>query len=283
MPCVQLLVQKYGFRNTGSLVRQVAGDENRAKRACILGGCVNASTYEESVRWTLENARSGASKYVCFSNVHMIMESYDSPEFRAVLNDADFVNTDGMPLVWVLRMLGYKDARRVTAPDITPMLCEAAANEGLPVGFYGGSPEAIEKLVAEMRRRYPKLNVAYSYSPPFRPLTPEEDAKITQDIADSGAKLLFTGLGCPKQERWMKAHRGRIPAVMLGIGATFDFHSGTVRRAPAVMQNLGLEWLYRIYAEPRRLWKRYLTTNPRFMLLAVLQVLHLRRFDCPNA
>lgn len=213
----------------------------------------------------------------------MIMESYDSPEFRAVLNDADFVNTDGMPLVWVLRMLGYRDARRVTGPDITPMLCEAAANEGLPVGFYGGSPEAIEKLIAEMRRRYPKLKVAYAYSPPFRPLTPEEDAKITQDIADSGAKLLFTGLGCPKQERWMKAHRGRIPAVMLGIGATFDFHSGTVKRAPAVMQNLGLEWLYRVYAEPRRLWKRYLTTNPRFMLLAVLQVLHLRRFDCQNA
>lgn len=256
---------------------------DQARSAYILGGKVNASDYTKSANWVLENARAGNSRYACFSTVHMIMEAYDSDEFRSKLNGADFVHTDGMPLVWVLRLTGYSEARRVTAPDLTLMLCEQAANEGIPVGFYGGSPEAVEMLVTNLKAKYPKLNVAYAYSPPFRPLTPEEDEEITRKITESGTRILFMGLGCPKQERWMQAHRGKIPAVMLGVGATFDFHAGTVKRAPYWMQSLGLEWFFRVLAEPRRLWKRYLTTNPRFLLLAALQVLRLKRFDTQNA
>lgn len=258
-------------------------DTQEIRGAYILGGHVNASTYEKSLEWAMKHARAGESRYVCFSTVHMIMESYDSAEFRSILNDADFVNTDGMPLVWVLRLLGFREAKRVTAPDLTLMLCEAAANEDMPIGFYGGSQECLDRLTANLKQKYPKLKIAYAYSPPFRPLTTDEDAEITRKIAESGARLLFMGLGCPKQERWMKDHRGRVPAIMLGVGATFDFHAGTVKRAPNWMQNLGLEWFYRILAEPRRLWKRYLTTNPRFLVMAALQVAGLRRFEGQRA
>jgi N-acetylglucosaminyldiphosphoundecaprenol N-acetyl-beta-D-mannosaminyltransferase len=204
------------------------------------------------------------------ATVHSVMEAWDDPGFRQVLNAADLVTPDGMPLVWMLRRLGYPDQQRVYGPDLTLHVCEAAAREGVPVGFYGGLPEALEAMVSKLRRLFPGLVVAYAWSPPFRPLTPEEDAQVVREIVESGARVLFVGLGCPKQERWMGEHRGRVPAVMLGVGAAFDFHGGRVRQAPRWMQERGLEWLFRLAMEPRRLWRRYLKHNPRFVVLALL-------------
>ena len=245
----------------------------------ILGMRVDATSYEEATRRVLAWARGGESRYVCVANVHMVMEAYDDSRYRALVNAADLVTPDGMPLVWVLRRLGVRGQERVYGPELTLRVCAAAAREGIPVGFYGGAPEVLEKLVEKLKARFPGLRVAYAYSPPFRSLTPEEDARIVEAINASGARILFVGLGCPKQERWMAEHRGRVKAVMLGVGAAFDFHAGRVPQAPAWMQRLGLEWFFRLLMEPKRLWRRYAKHNPRFVVLAALQLLGLRRFE----
>jgi N-acetylglucosaminyldiphosphoundecaprenol N-acetyl-beta-D-mannosaminyltransferase len=242
----------------------------------VLGARVDPTSYGAATRQVLEWARRGESRYVCVATVHSVMEAWDDPGFRQVLNAADLVTPDGMPLVWMLRRLGYPDQQRVYGPDLTLHVCEAAAREGVPVGFYGGLPEALETMVSKLRRLFPGLVVAYAWSPPFRPLSPEEDAQVVREIVGSGARVLFVGLGCPKQERWMGEHRGRVPAVMLGVGAAFDFHGGRVRQAPRWMQDRGLEWLFRLAMEPRRLWRRYLKHNPRFAVLALLQLLRER-------
>jgi N-acetylglucosaminyldiphosphoundecaprenol N-acetyl-beta-D-mannosaminyltransferase len=192
------------------------------------------------------------------------------------MNEADLVTPDGMPLVWGLRLLGCKKATRVYGPDLTPIILERAALDGLPIGFYGGSPSVLDRFVQVMRERFPKLQVAYAYSPPFRDLTPEEDQRVVQEIDGSGARILFVGIGNPKQEFWMAAHKGRVQAVMIGVGAAFDFLAGAKPQAPRWMMGVGLEWLFRLATEPRRLWKRYLKQNPRFMVLFALQLLRAK-------
>lgn len=152
---------------------------------------------------------------------------------------------------------------------------EAAAREKIPVGFYGGTPEVIELLVEQMQSRFAGLNVAFAVSPPFREMSRQEDLEVVEQINSSGARILFVGLGCPKQEIWMAEHKGKVNAVMLGVGAAFDFHAGVKRQAPAWMQRAGLEWLFRLFTEPRRLWKRYLYHNPRFLVLAIYDLLGL--------
>ena len=245
----------------------------------ILGMRVDATSYEDATRRVLAWAKGRESRYVCVANVHMTMEAYDSAEFRQIVNTSDLVTPDGVPLVWMLRRLGVPDQERVYGPELTLRVCEVAAREGVPVGFYGGAPEALEALVKNLKRRFPDLSVVYAYSPPFRPLTPEEDAEVVEAINTSGARILFVGLGCPKQERWMAAHKGKVQAVMLGVGAAFDFHAGRVPQAPKWMQRAGLEWLFRILTEPRRLWRRYARHNPRFVILALMQLLGLRKFE----
>lgn len=245
----------------------------------IIGMRVDVGTYgsvvERLVAWAQEAAPQG--RYVCVANVHMAMEARDSADFRAVVNAADFVTSDGMPLVWMLRRLGQPRAERVYGPTLTLRVCEAAAELGIPVGFYGGSEQAVVGLRDELLARYPNLDVRYAFSPPFRSLTEEEDAAITESIRSSGARVLFVGLGCPKQERWMAAHKAALPLVQIGVGAAFDFHAGMVKQAPAWMQARGLEWLFRLAVEPRRLWRRYLLNNPRFVALATLQLLRERK------
>jgi N-acetylglucosaminyldiphosphoundecaprenol N-acetyl-beta-D-mannosaminyltransferase len=205
--------------------------------------------------------------------VNNVISAHDDPAYHQVMEGADLVTPDGMPLVWALRLLGVAGATRVYGPDLTPILCEQAAARGIPVGFYGGAPEVLEDLKANLVRRYPALRVAYLYSPPFRPLTEDEDRQITTDINRSGARLLFIGLGAPKQEQWMAAHKGTVEAVMLGVGAAFDFLAGRKRQAPKLLQRLGLEWLFRLLNEPRRLWRRYLYRNPRFVVLFMMQLI----------
>jgi N-acetylglucosaminyldiphosphoundecaprenol N-acetyl-beta-D-mannosaminyltransferase len=229
-----------------------------------------------------EMARGGAGDYVCFSTVHMAMESYDDPEFGKIVNGADFIVTDGMPLVWMQKLQGAQKAARVRANDLMINLCEYAEKHDLKVGFYGGKPEVINDIKARAIKDFPNLQVVYAFSPPFRALSEAEDRQITDEINSSGTQILFVGLGCPKQERWMAAHKGKIKAVMLGVGASFDFYAGNVSESPAWLGNLGLEWLYRLTQEPRRLWRRYLILNPRFMTLAALQIAGLKKFGEEN-
>jgi N-acetylglucosaminyldiphosphoundecaprenol N-acetyl-beta-D-mannosaminyltransferase len=210
------------------------------------------------------------------ATVNNVIEAYDDPGYRAVMDGADLVTPDGMPLVWGLRLLGVPDATRVYGPDLTPLVCEQAAKQGIAVGFYGGTEAVLQQLTANLRRRFPLLKIAYCFSPPFRPSTVSEDRRTTEDINRSGARILFVGLGAPKQERWMADHQAKVNAVMLGVGAAFDFLAGNKRQAPRLMQRLGLEWLYRLVHEPRRLWRRYLYRNPRFVVLFATQLLRER-------
>jgi N-acetylglucosaminyldiphosphoundecaprenol N-acetyl-beta-D-mannosaminyltransferase len=238
----------------------------------ILGMRVHVTTYADAVQRIAAWADARESRYVCEAPVHMVMESYDSPEFQNVINGADLVTPGGMPIVWMMRLLGVHGQPRVYGPAMTLKVCEYAALHGMKVGFYGGTEKSLESLCAELGRRYPGLDVVYSYSPPFRKPTPEEDAEVRRQIENSGAQVLFVGLGCPKQERWMAEHRPGVRAVMMGVGAAFDFISGEKPQAPMWMQRIGTEWLFRLCTEPRRLWFRYAWHNPRFVALALKQL-----------
>jgi N-acetylglucosaminyldiphosphoundecaprenol N-acetyl-beta-D-mannosaminyltransferase len=242
----------------------------------ILGTRVDPTNYEAATQKILSWAQTRQSRYVCIANVHMLMEAHDSGDFQRVVNGGDLVTPDGMPLVWMLRILGNINQSRVYGPDLTLRVIEKAAREGILVGFYGSRPEIMKKMVQTYQFRFPALRIVYSFSPPYRDLSSEEDKTIIDEINATGVRILFVGLGCPKQERWMAEHRDNIQAVMLGVGAAFDFHAKTKLQAPRWMQKLGLEWLFRLGQEPRRLWKRYLYNNPRFVFLAVGQLLFRR-------
>ena len=238
----------------------------------ILGTRVDGTNYAGAVETITRWAQEGQSRYVCVSTVHMVMEGHDDPAYQEIVNAADLVTSDGMPLVWGLRLLGVRQARRVYGPDLTPLVCERAAAEGIPVGFYGSSPEVLEAMTANLREAYPSLDIAIKVSPPFRELTPEEVEGEIEALRASGARIIFVGLGCPKQERWMHARRGQVDAVLIGVGAAFDYVGKTKAQAPRFMQAHGLEWLFRLVTEPRRLWRRYLYHNPRFVALFAAQL-----------
>jgi N-acetylglucosaminyldiphosphoundecaprenol N-acetyl-beta-D-mannosaminyltransferase len=237
---------------------------------------VDATSYDDAVARILEWANRGESRYVCAACVNNVIEAHDDEAYRTYMNGADLVTPDGMPLVWGLRMLGAGESSRVYGPDLTEALCERAARAGVPVGFYGGAPDVLDDLLVACKRRWPDLRVAYHLSPPFRPLTAEEEGRIVEDINASGARILFVGIGTPKQDMWMARNRGRVQAVMLGVGAAFDFIAGRKSQAPDFLQSAGMEWLFRLLTEPKRLWKRYLYRNPRYVALFGAQVLRDR-------
>lgn len=243
----------------------------------IVGTRVDATSYADATDRIAGWAKDADSRVVCIANVHGVMEGHDDPGFQAQMRAADLVTPDGMPLVWALKLLGVKDATRVYGPDLMPELCARAERDGIPIGLYGGSPDTLERLQAALEQRYPRLCIAYAESPPFRPPSADEDAATVDVIAASGARILFVGLGCPKQERWMAEHRGRVPAVMVGVGAAFDFLAGRKPQAPRWMMRAGLEWLFRLATEPRRLWRRYARHNPRFVALLARQLLTGRK------
>jgi N-acetylglucosaminyldiphosphoundecaprenol N-acetyl-beta-D-mannosaminyltransferase len=237
----------------------------------ILGTAVSVSSYSDTIQRCLIWAAQRQSRAVFFANVHVIMEGFDDPRFQAGLNRADILNPDGVPLVWALRALGESCASRVYGPDAMVAMLTEAEDAGTPVGFYGSSQAVIDKLLCAVRRQRPNLQIVFAESPPFRVLTPEEDADVVVRITESGAGLLFVGLGCPKQEAWIMEHIGAVPVVMLGVGAAFDFLAGTKPQAPRWMMRHGLEWIFRLVSEPRRLAKRYLKHNPRFVALFLKQ------------
>lgn len=246
--------------------RPDAGSADRALPAGdVLGMRVDATSYADATTRILEWATSGTSAYVCVANVHMTMEAWDDPGFQHLVNSAHLVVPDGMPLVWALRALGVHPVARVRGPDLMRWVAGEATARSIPIALFGGKPEVVEELARVLLERHPSLDVRAAISPPFKTLTPEEEAMNVRRLRDSGARVVFVGLGCPKQERWMAAHFEQVPAVMIGVGAAFDFHTGSAREAPVWMQRAGLEWLFRFSQEPRRLWRRYLRHNPRFV------------------
>jgi len=242
----------------------------------ILNVRVDATTYGDASARVITWAREARSCYVCLATVNNIMEAHGSREYQRVMREADLVTSDGMPLVWLLRGLGVAGASRVYGPDLTITVLAAAADNGVPVGFYGGSESVMAKLIETIQGRFPPLKIAYACAPPFRALTADEDEYATRAIEDSGARILFVGLGGAKQDYWMHSHHGRVPCVMLGVGAAFDFIAGTKPQAPRWMQQSGLEWIFRLGTEPRRLWRRYLSRNPHFAILALAQLARTR-------
>jgi len=251
-------------------------NQNRARVVSLGVNVCNHDSVIEKVSGLIEQGNGG---YVCFSTVHMVMESYDDSVYGAKINDADLIIPDGMPLVWMQKLQGITNAARVRANDLMIMLCDFAEKNNLKVGFYGGTQNVIDEITKRAAKDFPKLQIAYAFSPPFRALTEAEDAEVVKNIEKAGVQILFVGLGCPKQENWMARHKNKTSAVMLGVGASFDFYAGNIKESPRWLGNLGLEWFYRLLQEPKRLWRRYLILNPRFMWLATMQLLGLKRFS----
>lgn len=239
------------------------------RRERVLALDVDVVDYDQAVEFILDPEPRDRGEYVCVANVHMVMEAYDAPEFAAIVGGAALVVPDGMPLVWWLRARGHRRATRVRGPTLVQHLAARAARDSIPIALYGGAPDALRDLDAELKRRFPGLEIAAAISPPFRPLDETERQGFEQTLRESGARLVLVGLGCPKQERWMGRNAVHIPAVSVGVGAAFDMISGRMLEAPAWMQRAGLEWLFRFMQEPRRLWRRYLILNARFALLTL--------------
>ncbi len=245
----------------------------------ILG--VNISTINMGQALSTINAwiENKKNNYICVTGVHGVMELQRSPRLRQIHNHAGLVTPDGMPLVWLSRLHGCKNTRRVYGPDLLLAVCQRSPVNGWKHYFYGGAPGVAEQLASRLTEKFPGLAVAGCDTPPFRPLTPEEDLTAVNKINDSHADIVWVGLSTPKQEIWMAEHLGKVTApVMIGVGAAFDFHAGVKKQAPHWMQRSGLEWLFRLATEPRRLWKRYLINNPLFMGLIFLQLTGLKKF-----
>jgi exopolysaccharide biosynthesis WecB/TagA/CpsF family protein len=252
------------------------------RKVDLFGVQVSPTTYDEAVAVILRAAERGVPGVVACQAVHAVVTASCDPVLCDMVNGFDLVTPDGQPVRWALNLLhraGLRD--RVYGPELMLRLCRAAAEVGIPIYLYGGSPAVAEQLPDRLRRLFPSLLVAGSESPPFRALTPEEDDAVIERINASGARLVFIGLGCPKQDVFAHEHRGRIRAVLVCVGAAFDFHAGVKKMAPAWMQRCGLEWLYRVSQEPGRLWKRYLVTNSIF--LGKLALAALARLGRPRA
>ena len=243
------------------------------RRVRVLKLHVDLCNYEDAINRisTLARARDGG--YVCVANVHVAIEAEDDPKFAELVNAADIVLPDGTPLVWMQKLQGNDDASQVRGPSLMPMMMEFAEREGLRVGFLGGRPDVLERIVARAMEEFPRLKIAYKNSPPFRPLSDADNLEIANAIDESDVDILFVGLGCPKQERWMAANRESVEAVSIGVGAAFDLYAGELREAPGLVSKLGLEWMFRLVQEPRRLFSRYLLVNPRFVWLATRQLI----------
>lgn len=250
-----------------------------AARVNILGvgvSAINMATALEIIEGWIARRES---HYVCVTGVHGVMESQRDESLRRIHNQAGLVTPDGMPLVWLSRLRGFHQVDRVYGPDLMLALCERSVDLGYRHFFYGGAEGVPEQLAAVLQGRFPGLRVVGTYSPPFRPLTPEEDREMVRMINGANPDIVWVGLSTPKQERWMAEHVGRLTApVLIGVGAAFDFHPGRKPQAPRWMQRAGLEWLFRLLTEPRRLWRRYLINNPLFIALVVLEMLGLRRY-----
>lgn len=245
------------------------GKENQMtenlKYHSILGTKINVTDMEKTVRYIDAHLEELKSHYICVSNVHTTVTAYRDPEYRAVQNGAAMNIPDGKPLSIVQHLSGEKEAGRVPGPDLMPELFRLSEEKGYRHYFYGSTQETLDALKDRLSEKYPEMKIVGMYSPPFRPMTEEEDREAVERINAAKPDFIWVGLGAPKQEKWMANHEGRVCGVMLGVGAGFDFHAGTVKRAPKWMQEVCMEWLYRIGQDPKRLLIRYLDTNFSFV------------------
>lgn len=232
----------------------------------LLGVNISRVDYDSAVAAIIQAARRRQSFGVTALAVHGVMEAYRDRTFADVLNRLDLVTADGQPVRWALNLLGARELRdRVYGPTLTLKICESAAAEGLPIYFYGSTQKVLDCLTRSLRERFAGLVIAGSQADRFRDPMPCEDEEDIRAINSSGARIVFVGRGCPRQERWVAAHLGKIEAPMIAVGAAFDFHAGTLPQAPKILQDHGLEWLFRLALEPLRLWRRYLILNPLFV------------------
>jgi N-acetylglucosaminyldiphosphoundecaprenol N-acetyl-beta-D-mannosaminyltransferase len=257
----------------------VVPSSSEQTRVNILGVGVSAVNMEVALRETETLLDRGEKGYVCVTGVHGIMEAQSDEAFRDILNRSFLTTPDGMPTVWLGRIHGFKDMNRVYGPDYMANLCERSVARGYKHFLYGGKPGVAEELKAELTRRFPGLQIVGTYTPPFRPLNSDEENDLRSQLETSKADVLWCGLSTPKQERFISSYYDRMPVkLMVGVGAAFDLLSGNLDEAPDWMKRSGLQWLYRLIKEPRRLWRRYLLNNPKFAWLTLLQLTGLRGF-----
>lgn len=248
-----------------------AAPETWEERIDILGVQVSAVDIEQVCTVVEGWIRNRERRYVCVTGVHGIMESQRDEELRRIHNDSGLTVPDGMPTVWAGRYAGATQIDRVYGPEMMLAICKRSSSQGWRSFFYGGAPGTAELLEEKMLKRFPGMQSAGTYTPPFRPLTPKEDEEVTATIGASGADLVWVGLSTPKQERWMSEHVTRLksPCILFGVGAAFDVNAGLRSDAPRWVKRLGLQWLHRLIQEPRRLWRRYLVNNPAFIASVV--------------
>jgi exopolysaccharide biosynthesis WecB/TagA/CpsF family protein len=241
----------------------------RTGRCSVFGVKYCVSKTEEAVRHILSHLQELKGQYICFSNVHTTVMAREDKSYADILNGSAMTFPDGAPIASLQRRRGFPDAQRVAGPDFMEHMFLDTMDGSVGHYFYGSKEETLENLRKNLQKRYPGINIKGMYSPPFRELSKEEDREVVERINAAGADIVWIGLGAPKQEKWMNAHAGRINGVMMGVGAGFDFHAGTIQRAPQWLQKVGLEWLYRLFKDPVRLLRRYVVTNCKFFYYLV--------------
>lgn len=255
-------------------------DSPLPQKTSVLGIQVSRTTYEEATRHVIQAARARQPLIVSALAVHGLMDGVLYPAFGEKLNAFDMLTPDGQPIRWALNLFGTPPLRqRVYGPTLMLRICEKAWQERIGIYLFGSTEENIKGVLYKLERLYPGLVVSGWQADRFRDATPEEDAADIKRIAASGAGVVFCGRGCPRQEVWCHEHRNKLHAALIAVGAAFDIHAGTRRQAPALMQKVGLEWLFRFAQEPRRLWRRYLILNPLFVIYVTLQSCGFKRFN----
>jgi N-acetylglucosaminyldiphosphoundecaprenol N-acetyl-beta-D-mannosaminyltransferase len=238
------------------------------KRKRIFDSMIFTGSCRDFIEEIFSLVRFKIPSYICFANVHMVMEAKKDKEFQKIVNEADLVAPDGKPISVLIRLLYGVPQERICGMDVMPDLMREAESRNKSIYLYGTTPELLQSIVSKASNEFPNLKIAGYFSPPFRALTPEEDHEIITQIKNTDPDLVFVSLGCPKQEKWMAAHRGELNSCLLGLGQAFKVYAGEEKRLPLWMRNLSLEWIYRLYLEPKRLWKRYAYTNTAFLWLA---------------
>lgn len=251
----------------------------KSDRANVLGVGISAINLELAVAAVAGALEQKAKGYVCITGVHGVSEAQQDPAFRAILNQSFLTTPDGMPTVWMGRWQGFRQMRRVYGPDLMLRVCEFTQLRGFTHFLYGGGPGVAEELKRQLEQQFPGLRIVGTYTPPFRPLTSEEEQGLTRLVGEVKPDIFWVGLSTPKQEKFMAQYWQRLDATLFfGVGAAFDFHARQMRQAPRWMQRSGLEWLFRLGCDPGRLWKRYLKNNPLFVLRAFCQLTRIRKY-----
>ena len=254
-------------------------ESRETQRTNVLGVGVSAIDMQDAIQISDSLIQSNGKGYVCVTGVHGVIEARSDMDFRKILNGSLLTTPDGMPMVWIGRIRGLSHMRRVYGPDFMIEMCRYSVARGYRHFLYGGGQGVAEQLAVELMKRCPGLQVVGTYTPPFRPLNPSEEADLVATVAEAKPDVFWVGLSTPKQERFMARYLNKLDVkLMVGVGAAFDIHTGTIKDAPQFLKKMGLQWLHRLAQEPRRLWRRYLINNPKFIWNISLQFLGLRKF-----